>query len=95
MVVAIEIYRMSFTSYHFGESSALSIVLCLVNFLLTIFYMKADEDMKSKLDWGSGFCSGCWRRLAFLVDFNSESGALCMGIADVFKARPGIDGVSS
>ena len=41
MVVAIEIYRMSFTSYHFGESSALSIVLCLVNFLLTIFYMKA------------------------------------------------------
>ncbi len=27
MVVAIEIYRMSFTSYHFGESSALSIVL--------------------------------------------------------------------
>ena len=28
-------------------------------------------------------------------DFNSESGALCMGIADVFKARPGIDGVSS
>ena len=32
MVVAIEIYRMSFTSYHFGESSALSIVLCLVNF---------------------------------------------------------------
>ena len=36
-----KIYRMSFTSYHFGESSALSIVLCLVNFLLTIFYMKA------------------------------------------------------
>lgn len=41
MVVAIEIYRMSFTSYHFGESSALSIVLCLVNFLLTVMYIKA------------------------------------------------------
>lgn len=41
MVVAIEIYRMSFTSYHFGESSALSIVLCLINFLLTLLYIKA------------------------------------------------------
>lgn len=41
MVVAIEIYRMSFTSYHFGESSALSIVLCLINFLLTVLYIKA------------------------------------------------------
>lgn len=41
MVVAIEVYRMSFTSYHFGESSALSIVLCLINFVLAVIYIKA------------------------------------------------------
>ncbi|PYG87128.1 carbohydrate ABC transporter membrane protein 1 (CUT1 family) [Ruminiclostridium sufflavum DSM 19573] len=41
MMVAIDIYRMSFTSYHFGESSALSIVLCLINFLLAVIYIKA------------------------------------------------------
>lgn len=41
MVVAIEVYRMSFTNYHFGESSALSILLCLLNFGLTILYVKA------------------------------------------------------
>lgn len=41
MVVAIDVYRMSFTNYHFGESSALSIVLCLINFLLAVIYIKA------------------------------------------------------
>ncbi len=40
-VVAIEVYRMSFSSYHFGESSALSIILCLLNFLLAVIYIKA------------------------------------------------------
>lgn len=40
MVTAIKVYRMSFTSYHFGEASALSIIMCLINFILVIFYVK-------------------------------------------------------
>ena len=41
MVVAIEAYRQSFLYYHFGEASALSILICVFNFTLTIFYIKA------------------------------------------------------
>lgn len=40
-VIAILAYRESFSYYHFGESSALSIALCLVNFILTVMYVKA------------------------------------------------------
>ena len=40
MVVAIKVYRMSFTNYHFGEASALSIIMCLINFILVVFYVK-------------------------------------------------------
>lgn len=41
MVVAIKIYRESFTNYHFGEASALSIILCALNFILMVIYVKA------------------------------------------------------
>lgn len=40
-VMAMEVYKQSFTYYHFGESSALSILMCAVNFLLIILYVKA------------------------------------------------------
>lgn len=40
-VISILAYRESFSYYHFGESSALSIALCLVNFILTVMYVKA------------------------------------------------------
>ncbi len=40
-VISILAYRQSFSYYHFGESSALSIALCLVNFILTVMYVKA------------------------------------------------------
>lgn len=40
-VIAIMAYRESFSYYHFGEASALSIALCLINFILTIMYVKA------------------------------------------------------
>lgn len=41
MVVSIEAYRQSFSYYHFGEASALSILLCCLNFVLMILYIKA------------------------------------------------------
>jgi ABC-type sugar transport system permease subunit len=41
MVIAIEIYRQSFTYYHFGEASALSIILVAINVIFTILYLKA------------------------------------------------------
>lgn len=40
-VIAILTYRESFSYYHFGEASALSIVLCVINFFLTVAYIKA------------------------------------------------------
>lgn len=40
-VIAITAYRESFSYYHFGEASALSIALCLINFILNIMYVKA------------------------------------------------------
>lgn len=49
--------------------------------------------MKSKLT-GGRFLLRLLAALAFLAIL-IVTGALCMGIADVFKARPGIDGVSS
>lgn len=40
-VISILAYRESFSYYHFGEASALSIALCLINFVLTVLYVKA------------------------------------------------------
>ncbi len=40
-VISILAYRESFSYYHFGEASAMSLVLCVVNFLLTLAYVKA------------------------------------------------------
>ena len=40
-VISILAYRESFSYYHFGEASAMSIVLCLINFVLTVMYVKA------------------------------------------------------
>jgi ABC-type sugar transport system permease subunit len=40
MVIAIEIYRQSFTYYHFGEASALSIILIAINVVFTMLYVK-------------------------------------------------------
>lgn len=40
-VISILAYNESFSYYHFGEASALSIALCLINFVLTILYVKA------------------------------------------------------
>lgn len=40
-VISILAYKESFSYYHFGESSALSIALCLVTFILTVMYIKA------------------------------------------------------
>lgn len=41
MVIAIEAYEQSFSYGHFGESSALSILLCVINFILIVLYIKA------------------------------------------------------
>lgn len=41
MVLGIKIYNESFSYFHFGDSSAMSILLCLINFVLIIFYVKA------------------------------------------------------
>lgn len=41
MVLGIKLYNESFMYYHFGESSAMSIVLCLINFIFIYFYIKA------------------------------------------------------
>ena len=40
-VITILTYRESFSYYHFGEASALSIVLCVINSFLTVAYIKA------------------------------------------------------
>ena len=40
-VISILAYKESFSYYHFGESAALSIALCLVTFVLTVMYVKA------------------------------------------------------
>lgn len=40
-VISILAYRESFSYYHFGEASALSIALCVINFILTVMYVKA------------------------------------------------------
>jgi ABC-type sugar transport system permease subunit len=40
MVIAIEIYRQSFTYYHFGEASALSIILIAINVVFTVLYLR-------------------------------------------------------
>lgn len=40
-VISILAYKESFSYYHFGESAALSIALCLVTFILTVMYVKA------------------------------------------------------
>lgn len=40
-VISILVYRESFSYYHFGEASAMSIALCVINFILTIMYVKA------------------------------------------------------
>lgn len=41
MTISIELYRQSFKYYHFGEASALSIMLITLNFVLMVFYIKA------------------------------------------------------
>lgn len=40
-VISILAYKESFSYYHFGESAALSIGLCLITFILTVMYVKA------------------------------------------------------
>ena len=40
-VISILAYRESFSYYHFGEASAMSIALCIMNFILTVAYVKA------------------------------------------------------
>lgn len=40
-VISILAYRESFSYYHFGEASAMSLVLCVINFILTVAYVKA------------------------------------------------------
>ena len=39
--ISIELYRLSMKYYHFGEASALSIMLVAFNFLLMVLYIKA------------------------------------------------------
>lgn len=41
MTISIELYRQSFKYYHFGEASALSIMLIALNFVLMVCYVKA------------------------------------------------------
>lgn len=41
MVLGIKLYNESFNYFHFGESSAMSILLCFINFLFIILYVKA------------------------------------------------------
>lgn len=41
MVLGIKVYNESFSYFHFGDSSAMSILLCLINFILIILYVKA------------------------------------------------------
>lgn len=41
MLVAVEIYRQGFSYYHFGEATALSVILCLINVIFTVLYLKA------------------------------------------------------
>ncbi len=41
MVMGIQIYNESFSYFHFGESSAMSILMCIVNFILIVLYVKA------------------------------------------------------
>jgi ABC-type sugar transport system permease subunit len=41
MTISIELYRQTFKFYHFGEASALSIVLIALNFILMVLYIKA------------------------------------------------------
>ena len=39
--VAVELYKYGFTNYYFGDASALSVILILINTILTIVYLKA------------------------------------------------------
>ncbi len=41
MTISIELYRQTFKFYHFGEASALTIVLIALNFVLMVLYIKA------------------------------------------------------
>ncbi len=41
MVMGIQVYNESFSYFHFGDSSAMSILMCLINFILIILYVKA------------------------------------------------------
>ena len=40
-VTSLELYRMAFNYYKFGEASALSLIVFLLNTVLTIVYIKA------------------------------------------------------
>lgn len=41
MVMGILVYQESFSYFHFGESSAMSILMCIFNFILVVLYVKA------------------------------------------------------